>query len=146
MDFQLLNKDKNSLARRGRLVLAHGVVQTPFFMPVGTVGSVKTVSSEELKAMGAEIILGNTYHLHLRPTSEFIRDTFGDLHRFMNWDRPILTDSGGYQVFSLGERTNRTGPNLVKINEDGVRFSSHIDGSKHYFTPERVIDIQANLG
>lgn len=146
MQFRLVSTDLESKARRGELTLAHGVVETPIFMPVGTVGSVKAVSNEELDQMGAQIILGNTYHLHLRPTSEFIQKEFGDLHRFNGWKKPILTDSGGYQVFSLGARTNQSGPNLVKITEEGAKFSSHIDGSKHLFTPERVLDIQMNLG
>lgn len=146
MQFKRIHTDSQSKARLGELTLAHGVVPTPIFMPVGTVGSVKAVSNEELEQLGAHIILGNTYHLHLRPTSEFIRDNFGSLHGFNGWRKPILTDSGGYQVFSLGERIDKDGPNLVKITEEGARFSSHIDGSKHMFTPERVIDIQMNLG
>lgn len=149
MEFTLLKKDNNTRARRGELTLAHGVVQTPIFMPVGTVGSVKGVSSEDLNELGAQIILGNTYHLNLRPTSEYIKENFNSLHNFMQWNKPILTDSGGFQVFSLGlkaEVKNGEGPKLVKINEEGVEFQSHIDGSKHKFTPERVIDIQRNLG
>lgn len=149
MEFKLFAKDNQSRARRGELTLAHGVVQTPTFMPVGTVGSVKGVSNEDLEAMGAQIILGNTYHLHLRPTSEFIHEQFGSLHNFMGWQKPILTDSGGYQVFSLGlraEQSQSDGPKLVKITEEGARFQSHIDGSYHKFTPESVIDIQRNLG
>ncbi|HEY1074975.1 MAG TPA: tRNA guanosine(34) transglycosylase Tgt [Patescibacteria group bacterium] len=148
MKFNLLKTDTKTRARRGELHLAHGVVQTPIFMPVGTVGSVKAVSNEDLDALGAQIILGNTYHLHLRPTSEFIKDHFDSLHNFMGWKKPILTDSGGYQVFSLGLRAEARGegPQLVKITEEGATFYSHIDGSKHLFTPERVIDIQRNLG
>ncbi len=149
MEFNLLKKDTNSRARRGELKLSHGVVQTPIFMPVGTVGSVKGISSEDLNELGAQIILGNTYHLNLRPTSEYIKENFKSLHGFMRWDKPILTDSGGFQVFSLGlkaEVKNGEGPRLVKISDEGVEFRSHIDGSKHNFTPERVIDIQRNLG
>lgn len=148
MKFTLLKTDTKTRARRGELHLAHGVVQTPIFMPVGTVGSVKAVSNEELLELGAQIILGNTYHLHLRPRSEFIQEHFGSLHNFMGWKKPILTDSGGYQVFSLGLRAEAKGegPQLVKIKEEGATFFSHIDGSKHLFTPERVIDIQRNLG
>lgn len=119
------------------LELAHGTVQTPVFMPVGTQATVKTVTPWELESVGTEMILGNTYHLFLRPGDGLIRDA-GGLHRFMNWSRPILTDSGGYQVFSLSE--------LSKIRDEGVTFRSHIDGSLHTFTPERVIDIQRNLG
>ncbi len=148
MTFTLLTTDDQTKARRGRLELFHGVVETPVFMPVGTVGSVKSVSNEDLLALGAQIILGNTYHLHLRPTSEVIRDSFDSLHGFNGWKKPILTDSGGYQVFSLGLRhEDKEGQqNLVKITEEGARFSSHIDGSRHMFTPESVIDIQTNLG
>lgn len=149
MEFKLLKTDTNTHARRGELYLAHGVVQTPIFMPVGTVGSVKGVSNEDLESLGAQIILGNTYHLHLRPTSEFIHKHFTSLHGFMGWKKPILTDSGGYQVFSLGlkaEAKGGDGPRLVKITEEGAAFQSHIDGSAHMFTPERVIDIQRNLG
>lgn len=148
MNFTLLKADTGTKARRGQLELFHGVVETPVFMPVGTVGSVKGVSNEDLLSLGAQIILGNTYHLHLRPTSEFIRDTFDSLHGFNGWEKPILTDSGGYQVFSLGLRHENTvgQPNLVKISEEGAQFASHIDGSRHMFTPESVIDIQTNLG
>ncbi len=148
MKFTLLEKDNQTKARRGRLALAHGVVETPFFMPVGTVGSVKGVSNEELEQLGAQIILSNTYHLHLRPTSEYIKEEFGSLHNFMGWKKPILTDSGGFQVFSLGLRTQADGstPSFVKITEEGAAFQSHLDGSKHLFTPERVVDIQHNLG
>ncbi len=149
MKFKLINTDTKSRARRGELHLAHGVIQTPVFMPVGTVGSVKGLSSEDVVNLGAEIILGNTYHLNLRPTSEYINQEFGSLHDFMRWPKSILTDSGGFQVFSLGlkaETNNTDGPRLVKISEDGVEFRSHLDGSKHFFSPERVIEIQMNLG
>lgn len=146
MNFRLLKTDVISKARRGQISLAHGSVDTPVFMPVGTVGSVKAISNQELEDIGTQIILGNTYHLHLRPTSELIASQYGDLHHFIGWKKPMLTDSGGYQVFSLGERTNQSGPNLVKISEEGAKFSSHIDGSKHLFTPESVLDIQINFG
>jgi queuine tRNA-ribosyltransferase len=124
-------------ARAGELVTAHGTVKTPVFMPVGTQGSVKSLCPEDLKNIQASIILGNTYHLYLRPGDELLAE-MGGLGRFMNWDRPILTDSGGFQVFSLAD--------LRKITPDGVEFSSHIDGSRHFFTPEKVISIQNNIG
>jgi queuine tRNA-ribosyltransferase len=124
-------------ARRAQLQTAHGVFNTPAFMPVGTQATVKGVNPDQLRAMGAEIILSNTYHLHLRPGDELIRD-MGGLHSFMGWDAPILTDSGGYQVFSLS--------NLRKIDDDGVVFKSHLDGSPIRFTPESVVGIQENLG
>lgn len=135
--FQVFAQDSESQARRGRLVTAHGVVETPIFMPVGTRGSVKAVSSAELRALEAQIILGNTYHLWLRPGMETIRH-FGGLHRFMNWDGPILTDSGGFQVFSLS--------GLRKIEEDGVRFQSHLDGTSMFLSPEVSMEIQSVLG
>jgi queuine tRNA-ribosyltransferase len=124
-------------ARRGEMTTAHGVVQTPAFMPVGTQGAVKGVLPRDLIDIGAEIMLSNTYHLHLRPGDQLIA-RHGGLHRFIGWDRPILTDSGGYQAFSLGER--RT------IDEQGICFRSHLDGSEHLLTPEKATDIQANLG
>lgn len=124
-------------ARRGRLTLAHGTVETPAFMPVGTAATVKAMRPESVAETGAEILLGNTYHLMLRPTAERIAD-LGGLHRFMNWDKPILTDSGGFQVMSLAGRR--------KLDKDGVTFQSHIDGSKHRLTPERSIEIQHLLG
>jgi len=124
-------------ARRGQLTTAHGDIQTPAFMPVGTQASVKSLSPQDLKEVGAQIILGNTYHLYLRPGHELVAQ-LGGLHRFSSWDRPILTDSGGYQVFSLSA--------LRKLSPEGVLFQSHIDGSKHWFTPEGVMDIQINLG
>ncbi len=132
--FELLAQD--GAARLGRLKTAHGVVNTPIFMPVGTVGSVKAVAPDDLAALGAEIILGNTYHLYLRPGDELVQRR-GGLHNFAAWPRPILTDSGGFQVFSL--------EGLRKITEEGVEFRSHLDGSKHLFTPEKVISIQRNL-
>ena len=133
--YTLEKKDGN--ARAGVIETPHGKIETPVFMPVGTQATVKTMTREELETIGAEIILGNTYHLYLRPGDKLI-DDFGGLHKFMNWDRPILTDSGGFQVFSLGD--------LRKITEEGVHFRSHIDGSKHFLTPEKSIDIQNNLG
>ncbi|MCU7548464.1 tRNA guanosine(34) transglycosylase Tgt [Chitinophagaceae bacterium LB-8] len=136
--FELLKTDSGSAARAGKITTDHGVIETPIFMPVGTIGSVKAVSQHQLKQdVNAQIILGNTYHLYLRPGMETMQAA-GGLHRFMNWDRPILTDSGGFQVFSLA--ANR------KINEEGVMFQSHIDGSKHLFTPEKVMDIERNIG
>ncbi len=130
-------KKTDGRARRGELRLAHGTVRTPIFMPVGTQGTVKTMSPGELEDVGAEIILGNTYHLYLRPRHKLI-ERLGGLHRFMSWKHPILTDSGGFQVFSQSK--------LNQISEEGVRFRSHIDGSKHLFTPELSIAIQRSLG
>jgi queuine tRNA-ribosyltransferase len=136
--FQLHTTDKNSKARAGKISTDHGEIHTPIFMPVGTAGSVKAVSQQQLiNDVKAQIILGNTYHLYLRPGVEELEQAQG-LHRFMNWNKPILTDSGGYQVFSLA--ANR------KINEEGVTFQSHIDGSRHIFTPETVMDIQRSIG
>lgn len=138
MTFELLAKDELSQARAGLISTAHGQIETPIFMPVGTVGSVKAVTQEQLKnEIKAQIILGNTYHLYLRPGTEVLEQA-GGLHKFNGWDRPLLTDSGGYQVFSLA--ANR------KLNEEGAMFQSHIDGSKHLFTPERVTDIQRSIG
>lgn len=138
MNFTLQHTDPNSRARTGLIQTDHGEIKTPIFMPVGTVGSVKGVHFQELREeVNAQIILGNTYHLYLRPGIEVLEQA-GGLHKFNSWDRPILTDSGGYQVFSLsGTR---------KMHEEGVTFSSHIDGSKHLFTPERVVDIQRSIG
>ena len=137
LQFQLSSTDKNSKARAGKITTGHGEILTPIFMPVGTAGSVKTVTQQQLKDIGTQIILGNTYHLYLRPGLEVLGQA-GGLHQFVGWDKPILTDSGGYQVFSLaGTR---------KITEEGVLFQSHIDGSKHLFTPENVIDIQRTIG
>jgi len=138
LSFQLFATDKNSKARAGKIVTDHGEIHTPVFMPVGTAGSVKAVSQQQLiNDVKAQIILGNTYHLYLRPGVEELEQA-GGLHQFMNWNKPVLTDSGGYQVFSLA--ANR------KINEEGVTFQSHIDGSRHVFTPEAVIDIQRTIG
>ena len=138
MKYTLLAKDKNSDARCGVLTTDHGNIETPIFMPVGTVGTVKAVHARELKEdIKAQIILGNTYHLYLRPGTEVLEEA-GGLHKFNSWDRPILTDSGGFQVFSLGD--------CRKITEEGVVFRSHIGGSKHLFTPENVMDIQRKIG
>lgn len=138
MEFTLNATDPSSRARAGVLKTSHGEIPTPIFMPVGTGGTVKAVHQRELKNdIGARIILGNTYHLYLRPGLELLKNA-GGLHGFMNWDRPILTDSGGYQVYSLAERR--------KLKEEGVSFTSHIDGSKHLFTPEYVMDIQRVIG
>ena len=135
--YQLMKTDSRTRARRGRVITPHGVIETPVFMPVGTAATVKAMRPEEVREMGAEIILSNTYHLYLRPGHEVVKAA-GGLHGFMNWDRPILTDSGGFQVFSLGA--------MRKIREEGVEFRSHIDGSKHMLSPERSIEIQNALG
>jgi queuine tRNA-ribosyltransferase len=135
MKFELLKK--SGRARLGKLTLAHGEVDTPVFMPVGTQATVKAMAPEELKAIGSQIILSNTYHLYLRPGHDIVREA-GGLHQFMHWDRPILTDSGGFQVFSL--------KGMRKIDEGGVLFQSHIDGSRHYFSPEKVMEIEQALG
>lgn len=138
MFFTISNFDKESSARAGIIKTSHGEIQTPIFMPVGTLGTVKAVHQTELEMdIKAQIILGNTYHLYLRPGTGILEKA-GGLHKFMNWDKPILTDSGGYQVFSLA--------GMRKIKEEGVIFSSHIDGSKHLFTPENVVDIQRIIG
>src|SRR5574344_3146314 len=138
MKFQLLSKDPHSAARTGVITTDHGEIHTPIFMPVGTVGSVKGVYHHDLKDdIRAEIILGNTYHLYLRPGLDILRAA-GGLHKFESWDRPILTDSGGFQVFSLSP--------IRKLTEDGCIFRSHIDGSKHVFTPENNVDTQRLIG
>jgi queuine tRNA-ribosyltransferase len=136
-------------ARRGRLSTAHGTVETPAFMPVGTAATVKTLEPRDLEALGARVILANTYHLLLRPGHERVR-RLGGLHRFMSWPGALLTDSGGFQVFSLGEREgegrDRAGPRLVEIAEEGVTFRSHLDGSRHFLSPERAVEVQEALG
>jgi len=137
MQFNIKATDKESRARAGSIELQRGIIQTPIFMPVGTAGTVKAVHFNELLNFGSEIILGNTYHLYLRPGLEVIKKA-GGLHQFNSWQKPILTDSGGYQVYSLGDRR--------KITEEGVKFQSHIDGSYHHFTPEHVMDIQRTIG
>jgi queuine tRNA-ribosyltransferase len=133
----LIKKDNATKARRGVIKTAHGEIQTPFFMPVGTNATVKALTQEELFGAGAQLVLSNTYHLFLRPGIDVIKNAKG-LHKFMSWDKPILTDSGGYQVFSLAK--------LRKITDEGVEFQSHINGSTHFFTPEKVMDIQRTLG
>ena len=138
MKFELKGRDTGSKARAGEITTDHGVIQTPIFMPVGTVATVKGVHQTELKNdINPDIILGNTYHLYLRPKTQILEQA-GGLHKFMNWNRNILTDSGGYQVYSLSGRR--------KINEEGVKFKSHIDGSSHLFTPESVMEIQRSIG
>ncbi|KAF0152481.1 MAG: tRNA-guanine transglycosylase [Ignavibacteria bacterium] len=138
LPFSLIHTDKNSKARAGEFKTEHGTVQTPIFMPVGTQGTVKAITQRVIESeVKAEIILSNTYHLYLRPGTEILEKA-GGLHRFMNWDLPILTDSGGFQIYSLSE--------LRKIKKDGVEFKSHLDGSTHYFTPRKVIEIQRSIG
>jgi queuine tRNA-ribosyltransferase len=137
MKFELLDRDTHTRARRGRLHLAHGTVETPVFMPVGTQATVKAMTPDQLRDLDVEILLCNSYHLYLRPGHAVVRQ-LGGLHRFMAWDRPILTDSGGFQVFSLS--------GLRELNDEGVRFQSHIDGSSHTLTPESAVDIQCALG
>jgi len=135
--YELLHEDKKTHARRGRLHTPHGVIETPIFMPVGTAGSVKAVGPDDLVVMNAQIILGNTYHLMLRPGEALVRE-MGGLHKFISWDRPMLTDSGGFQVFSLAQKR--------KITEEGAEFQSHLDGSRHMLSPERSMEIQESLG
>ena len=137
MQFEILHNDKNTGARLGRCITSHGLFHTPAFIPVGTQATVKALTPEELQEMGAEIILSNTYHLYLRPGQERIR-RLGGLHKFMHWNHPLLTDSGGFQVFSLNS--------LVKVSEEGVQFQSHLDGSRHRITPEKAVEIQEALG
>jgi queuine tRNA-ribosyltransferase len=137
LDFHLQKQDRDTKARLGRLQTAHGAIQTPVFMPVGTQGTVKTLSPEELLNVGSQIILGNTYHLYLRPGHQIVEKA-GGLHRFSGWPKPILTDSGGYQVYSLAD--------LRKVTDEGVTFQSHHDGSYHELTPETAVDIQMSLG
>ncbi len=138
MKFTLKHTDTSSCARIGSIETAHGIIETPIFMPVGTIGSVKAINQQQLELhINAEIILGNTYHLYLRPGADVLQEA-GGLHQFMNWQRPILTDSGGYQVYSLAEKR--------KLTEEGAKFQSHIDGSRHLFTPEHVIDIERKIG
>ena len=135
--FELYKTEKNTRARLGKCDTPHGAFQTPAFIPVGTQATVKALTPEELREMGAEIILSNTYHLYLRPGHERIRQ-LGGLHAFMHWDHPLLTDSGGFQVFSLNS--------LVKVSEEGVLFQSHLDGSRHFISPEKAVEIQEALG
>lgn len=135
--YELIKTDPRTRARRGRLITPHSVIETPVFMPVGTAATVKAMRPEEVKEMDAQIILSNTYHLYLRPGHDVVKEA-GGLHKFMNWDRSILTDSGGFQVFSLGA--------MRKITEEGVEFRSHIDGSKHMLSPEKSMEVQNALG
>ncbi len=137
IQFEIVAEDKVTRARAGLLHTPHGVVETPVFMPVGTGGTVKGMTQDDLEALGVQILLANTYHLYLRPGHELIRDA-GGLHRFMAWPRPILTDSGGFQVMSL--------KSLGRVTEDGVWFRSHLDGSAHFLSPERAVEIQLALG
>ena len=155
MFFEITHSDKHSQARTGVIHTAHGDIETPVFMPVGTQATVKSLDSADIENLGAQIILANTYHLHLRPGEDLIAD-FGGLHKFMNWNHPILTDSGGFQVFSLGNAIRKSGlsgnpdsnshEKLAEIDDDGVTFHSHIDGSTHRFTPESAIETQHKLG
>ncbi len=137
MFFKVLSQDKSCKARVCEITTSHGTFQTPIFMPVGTQATVKAIEQRELEEIGAKIILGNTYHLYLRPGLDVIGQA-GGLHKFMNWNKPILTDSGGFQVFSLSA--------LRKVSEDGAEFKSHLDGSSHFFTPEKVVNIQRTIG
>lgn len=137
ISFEVVARCPDTGARAGVLTTPHGQIKTPIFMPVGTLATVKAMTVDELEDINAQIILSNTYHLYLRPGHELVARA-GGLHRFMNWQHPILTDSGGFQVFSLGD--------MNKVDEDGVEFRSHIDGSRHYFTPEKVMEIEAALG
>ncbi|MEK6551872.1 MAG: tRNA guanosine(34) transglycosylase Tgt, partial [Bacteroidota bacterium] len=138
LNFTVNHTDKSSKARVGEFITDHGVVQTPIFMPVGTQGTVKAITQRVLENdINAEIVLSNTYHLYLRPGTAIIEKA-GGLHQFMNWSRPILTDSGGFQVYSLSD--------LRKLRKDGVEFRSHLDGSTHFFTPQKVIEIQRSIG
>ena len=136
-EFELIKQCERTGARAGILHTPHGDIKTPVFMPVGTQATVKALTPEQVGDTGAQILLSNTYHLYLRPGAEIVREA-GGLHKFMNWDKPILTDSGGFQVFSLGE--------LRKLTERGAEFQSHLDGSRHELTPEKSIDIQQALG
>lgn len=137
LTFEVIKQEKNSAARLGRLTTSHGSIETPVFMPVGTQATVKTMTPEELYEIGVDVVLANTYHLYLRPGADLVAEA-GGLHPFMNWKRSILTDSGGFQVFSLSK--------LRKINDDGVFFNSHIDGSTHFLNPEKVMEIEQALG
>ncbi|MBN3032804.1 MAG: tRNA guanosine(34) transglycosylase Tgt [Candidatus Saganbacteria bacterium] len=135
--FEITAKSKKTKARAGKVYTPHGVINTPAFMPIGTLGTVKAMTMRDLTELGAEIILGNTYHLYLRPGHELIKEA-GGLHKFIGWDKPILTDSGGFQVFSLAH--------MRKVTDAGVEFTSHIDGAKHFFTPEKVLEVQTAFG
>ncbi len=150
--FQIISKDSKSKARVGKLVTPHGVIDTPAFVPVGTKATVKGLTPQDLKECGVQILFGNTYHLHLRPGEDIVAK-FGGLAKFMSWDGPTITDSGGFQVFSLGQKKiklfadeEETEVNIVNITDNGVKFRSHIDGSSHMFTPEKSMEIQQKLG
>jgi len=143
--FKILKKSKKSNARIGILKTAHGSIKTPFFMPCATQGAVKHISVQEMEKLGAQILLANTYHLMLRPGEKLI-NKFGSLHNFMNWQKPILTDSGGFQVFSLAGKRSKSGQGLVKLTKNGVKFKSYIDGKEFYLTPEKAIKIQNIIG
>jgi len=143
--FKVKKISKNSQARRGTLKTKHGKLETPFFMPVATQGSIKLASAEDLRTLGAQILLSNTYHLMLRPGEKLIKQQ-GGLHSFMNWQKPILTDSGGYQVFSLAQDRTKSGQSLVKLSDRGVKFKSYLDGKEYDLTPEKSLQIQSDLG
>jgi len=143
--FKVIKKSKISQARLGTLNTAHGSLSTPFFMPVATQGTVKHITTEEMRNLDAQILLSNTYHLMLKPGEKLIKKA-GGLHKFMNWQKPILTDSGGFQIFSLAGTKNRSGESLVKLDKNGVRFKSYIDGKEFYLTPEKALKIQLDLG
>ncbi len=143
MSFKIIKQSKKTLARNGIITTKHSKIQTPVFMPCATFGAVKGISPQELEEIGFEVILSNTYHLYLKPGAKEIKK-LGGLHNFMGWKRAILTDSGGYQIFSLGKGNSKK--SLVRVGDSGIKFTSHIDGSKHYLTPEKVIDIQRDLG
>ncbi len=144
-NFKVTKQSKKSNARTASLRTNHGVLKTPFFMPVATQGTIKHVHTEEMRKLKSQILLSNTYHLMLRPGEKFIKK-IGGLHKFMNWDKPILTDSGGFQVFSLADNKSKTGESLVKLRPDGVQFKSYIDGRKYDLTPEKAFQIQHDLG
>jgi queuine tRNA-ribosyltransferase len=144
-DFSFKIEKTDQKARKGLITTAHGEIKTPAFMPVGTAATVKAMKNSDVEATGADIILGNVYHLMLRPTADLI-EQMGGLHKFMNWNKPILTDSGGFQVMSLGIAKSDTGKSLCKISEEGAEFKSHLDGSKHMLSPEKSIEIQHKLG
>lgn len=145
MSYKIIKKSRKTKARLGILETAHGKIKTPFFMPVATQGTVKQVSAEDMRRLRAQILLSNTYHLMLRPGEKFIKKN-GGLHRFMDWHGPILTDSGGFQVFSLAKGRSKSGKSLVRLTPDGTFFKSYVDGQEYYLTPERSLDIQCDLG
>ncbi len=149
--FQIIQKDKSSKARIGQLITPHGAIDTPAFVPVGTKATVKGLTPQDLKECGVQILFGNTYHLHLRPGEDTVAK-FGGLAKFMSWNSPTITDSGGFQVFSLGQKKiklfadeEETEVNIVNITDDGVKFRSHIDGSSHMLTPEKSTEIHKKL-